>query len=63
MTVHEHLAALPVRKAAIAVAKLRTSHRKQALEELAVALQGDTEILGRGIFATRPLLLEPGTRF
>lgn len=32
---------------------------EQSLKEVPVALQGDAEILGRGILPLRPLLVEP----
>lgn len=34
-------------------------HREQAVEELPVAFQRNPEILGRGVLAATPLLLEP----
>ena len=37
-------------------------HRKQPLEELAIMLQRDPEILGGRLLAASPLLLEPRTR-
>jgi len=41
---------------------VRSSDRKQPLKELAVAHQGNTKVLGRGLFASRPLRLEPRAR-
>jgi hypothetical protein len=41
---------------------LQISHGEQALEELAITLQGDTKILSRGLLAASPLLLESRTR-
>jgi hypothetical protein len=46
----------------LAFAVDQVSHREQALEELAITLQGDTKILGRGLLAASPLLLESRTR-
>ncbi len=38
------------------------SHREEAVEELAVALEGNTKLLRRGLFASSPLRLEARTR-